>query len=294
MAKTSYITIPAGFDLQYKKVIKSGDRFITPRISVNRIFNSRAKKKGITQRSMFVELSSAWQGFSQATRDAWDLAGAVSNMSGWKLFVQDTTNRRKMDLAGYATPDVIYQSKVGRITIDPPATGLTIVQLHPQSYFVNKKVTGTRSQYEPKLISENLSLPIDISISYKADLKAIDSSAYAKFYVIVYSNYQGRDIENVCEIPFNLSNSWASLTSRISSVIGVFRGYTAFIQIHNARGTLLFDNVKIIHSSLNWARDPYCNYIERSFTKAFYQIPRNWGVEEIIEGAQYGSIYHTF
>ncbi len=294
MAKTSYITIPAGLDTQYKKVIKSGDRFIVPRVSVNTIFNSRAKRKGITQRSVFVQLSSIWQNFTQETRDAWELAGAESNMSGWKQFLQDTATRKKMNISGYAMPSTLYQNKVGRISITSPATGLTIMQLHPQSYYVNKKVKGTRSQYEPAQITENLDLPIDLAISYKSNLTALGADSYAKFFVVVYSSYQGRNIENVCEIPFALSHDWERLTNSISNVIGVFRGYNAFIEIHNCRGTLLFDNVNIEHSGLNWARDPYCNAIERTFTKAFYQIPKNWGVETITNGAQYASVYHTF
>lgn len=293
MAKTSYITIPPGLELSYNKALQSGDRFIYPHVKVKRLFTSRSRKKGLTQRSLMVSLSPVWAGFSESVKNAWNEAGAVCDMTGWKLFVQDTSLRIANDLPGYATPSTIYQSKVGKIQIESPAVGLTILQLHPQSYYINKKVTGTRSQYEPKLITENLSLPIQIAISYKSSLESAGDNPFARFFVVVYSNYQGRTIENVCEISFSLSHDWERLESSISGVKGQFRGYTAFIEINNARGFLLFDNVKIYHSGQNWARDPFCNSIQTSFTKAFYQIPKNWSAETVPDGAFYRSVYHS-
>jgi hypothetical protein len=292
MAKTGFITIPAGLDLSYKKAVQSGDRFVYPHVKVKRLFTSRSRKKGLSQKSLIVQLAPIWNAFDEPTKTAWTLAGAESSLSGFKLFIQDTSKRLANGLTGYSTPNVLYQSMVGKMQIESPAVGLTILQLHPQSYYVSHKVTGTRSQYEPKLITEDLRLPVDIAISYKSDLVSAGASPRARFYVIVYSNYQGRTIENTCEIPFALLHDWQRLTASISSVIGQFRGYTAFIEIHNARGSLLFDNVEIVHTGLNWARDPFCNSIQTSFTKAFYQIPKNWAPEEIISGAFYGSVFH--
>ncbi|MES2382884.1 MAG: hypothetical protein V4538_17685 [Bacteroidota bacterium] len=292
MAKTSYITIPDGLDLSYNKVIQSGDRFILPHVKVKRLFTSRYRKKGLTQKSLMVSLSPVWAGFSDAEKMAWNLSGAESKMTGWKNFVQDTAIRIANSLSGYATPNTLYQSRVGRITIEAPAIGLTILQLHPQSYYINKKVTGTRSQYIPQLVEENLSLPVDLAISYFSDLVSAGSNPRARFFVIVYSNYQGRTIENTCEIEFDLSHAWERKTASISGVLGQFRGYTAFVEINDAQGTLLFDNVEIVHTGLNWARDPFCNSIQTSFTKAFFQIPKNWGAETIPDGAQYRSVYH--
>lgn len=292
MAKTGFITIPAGLDTAYNKVIQSGDRFIYPHVKVKRLFTSRSKKKGLSQKSLIVSLAPVWNAFEQSVRDAWNDAGLVSGMTGFKQFIQDTAVRIANDISGYATPSILYQSKVGKMQVEDPAVGLTIVQLHPQSYYVNRKVSGTRSQYEPKLVQEYLSLPVDIAISYKADLESAGDSPRARFYVIIYSNYQGQTLENTCEIPFTFEQDWERLTATITNVKGQFRGYTAFIEIFNLRGTLLFDNIDIVHTGQNWARDPYCNSIQTSFTKAFYQIPKNWLAESISEGAFFRSVYH--
>jgi hypothetical protein len=291
MAKTSVLIIPPGLDTTYNKSLQSGDRWTIPHIKVKRLFTSRTKKRGLTQKSLFVKLAPVWAGFSDAERLAWTEAGAVCDLSGFKLFVQDTAKRIANDIEGYATPSILHQSLVGKIGIEAPAVGLTILQLHPQSYYVSKKVTGTRSQYAPVQIIENLSLPVDIAISYKSDLSSAGDNPYARFFVTIYSNYQGKDIENNCVIDFSLSHAWERKTASISGVLGKLRGYTAYIEIHDAQGTLLFDNVDITHGGQNWARDPFCNSIQTTFTKMFYQIPKNWAPQEIITGAFYRSVY---
>ena len=314
MARTTYITIPEGLDIQYKKAVQVGDRFVYPHVKVKRLFTSRSRKKGLTQKSLMVSLGPVWESFTLEQRESWNLAGAECGLTGWKLFVQDTSKRIANELPGYATPSTLYQSMVGRITIESPAVGLTIMQLHPQSYYILRKVSGTRSQYEPKLITENLSLPVDIAISFKSDFESIDGEtfgfgncpfgeylfggggggeSYIRFFIIIYSSYQGRTIENLCNIDIPLSSAgWERLTASINGVVGLFRGYNAFIEIHSARGTLLFDNVDIVHGGVNWARDPFCNSIQTTFTKAYYQIPRNWIPESIETGAFYRSVYH--
>ena len=291
MAKTSVLTIPAGLDTQYFTALQSGDRFIIPHVKVKRLFTSRSRLKGLTQKSLLVKLAPIWAGFSNAQKLAWNNAGAECGLKGWRLFVQDTSVRWANGFSDYATPSILHQSKCGKIAIESPAVGLTILQLHPQSYYVNKKVVGTRSQYEPKLITEDLSLPVNIAISYKSNLVAAGDSPCARFFITIYSNYQGLTKENTCVIDFSLVHDWQRLTASISSVIGQFRGYTAFVEIHDATGTLLFDNIEINHGGLNWCRDPFCNSIQTTFTKAFYQIPKNWAPEEIISGSFYGSVY---
>lgn len=292
MAKTSLLTIPSGLDTTYFKSLQSGDRYTIPHIKVKRLFTSRSKKKGLSQKSLIVSLSPIWASFTDEQRNSWNLAGAECNMSGWKLFVQDTSLRIANNIEGFATPNILYQSKVGKIGIESPAVGLKLLQLHPQSYYINKKVSGTRSQYEPKLITEDLSLPVDIAISYKSNLSSAGDSPHAKFYIIIYCNYQGITLESICEIPFSLVHDWQRLTARITNVKGQFRGYTAFIDIQDCQGELLFDNVEIVHSGINWARDPFCNSIQTTFTKMFYQIPKNWAPEDIMTGAYYRSVYH--
>ena len=291
MAKTSYQLIPSGLDISYKKTLMSGDRFTIPRVSVKRLFFSRSKLKGLTEKSLLPSLSLAWKSFTSGEQDAWGLAGAKMGLQGFKLFVKDTALRLKNSLSGYSIPSILHQAKFGRLHIETPANKIKIVQLHPLNYWVLKKVKGTRDQFEPQAIVESFDLPLDIKISYKSNLTASGGVASARFYVEVLSHYQGRDILTNCEINFTLQSGWASASASLSSVLGLVRGYNCYIEISNAIGDLDIDNIEINHSGHNWARDPFCNDINQGFTKAFYQIAKHWEAIDIPSGAQFDSFF---
>lgn len=292
MAKVTYLSIPSGMEDIYWKGLQPGDRFTFSRVRIKDIFLSRQRIKGISQRSLMPQLKPVWAGFTSEQQLAWEDAGAESNLSGWKQFLVDTSERRKAGHSGYATPNTLYQSEVGKIFIESPATGLTIEQPHPLTYYVQKKVTGTRSQYSPVAVTEPFSFPLTISISWKSDLTALDTDARARFFCRVYSSYQGRTIETDVEIVFGLSDDWQRASAVLNSVIGPVQGYSAFIEVYNARGTLYFDNVSIYHGSENWARDPVCNNISQSFTKAFFQVAKHWQAVDPQTGSDFGSYYY--
>lgn len=294
MAKTSYQLIPPELDEAYSKTLTSGDRYIIPRVRRKVLFFSRNRKKGLTQKSLIPVLRPVWNSLTQEERDAWTDTGKLTNLSGFSHFLKDRAFRIKNDLEGFATPNEYHQVEVGLLRVESPATGLKIQQLHPKNYWVQRKIAGTKKQYQPVAVTEDFDLPIDISINYKSDLTSVGAGSFAKFYCIVYSHYQGRNIETPCEISFPLVHDWATLTASLSSVVGLVRGYTAFLEIYNARGDLLVDNIEINHSAQNWCRDPFCYDINQSFTKAFYQIPKHWAAVDVPEGAYFESVYMNF
>jgi hypothetical protein len=291
MAKTSFQLIPVDMDLTYSRTLVSGDRYIIPRVRRKVLYFSRDKKKGLTEKSFMPILSPIWNALTQEERDLWTSTGALCNLTGFKHFLKDYAFRQKNSLSGFASPNNFHQVEVGLLRVESPATSLKIEQIHPLNYWVQRKVTGTKSQYQPVAITESFDLPLSLSINYKSNLASAGAGAFAKFYCIVYSHYQGRTIETPCEISFPLSHDWATLTASISSVLGLTRGYSAFLEIYNATGDLYIDNIEITHSAQNWARDPFCNDIDQGFTKAFYQIPKHWATVDLPEGSWFGSIY---
>lgn len=293
MAKVSYKLIPAEFDILYSKALTPNDRFTFSSVRVTRQFLSRAKIKGITQRSVLPEAGIAWNALTQAERDQWELAGDNTNLTGWRLFVKDYAWCKKLELGAPATPDLNYQVEVGRLTIQNPATSIKIAQLHPQNYYVIRKVRGTKSQYEPVLIFESFALPLVLSLSWKTNLVAAGASPLARIFIEVYSHYQGRDIVTELQIPFGLTDNWQRDSASLSSVLGVVKGYTAFIECEDVTGDLYFDNVAIEHSGQNWARDPWCYNIRSNYTKSFFQIPRHWVTIDVPENTFYDSFYYN-
>lgn len=292
MAQVSFRSIPPELLDHYKKALQSGDRFTLSVIKTKRLFTSRNYKKGLSQKSLIPELSQVWAGFDSGTKINWNNAGAFEGLTGWKEFLKDTAIRRANGGTGYATPQTDRQCNVGRMTVASPATGFTIQQLHPNSYYVQKKVRGTKSQYNPQIVAEFISLPFTIGISYRASLSASGGTPRARYYVEVYSHYQGLEIITPLEIDFNLDGNWHVDENTLTGVIGVVRGYTAFLQIENARGDVYFDNVRMEHSSQNWCRDPHCNNINVTFTKAFYQVPKTWDAVSLPTGCFFDSFYY--
>ena len=294
MAKVEYVSLIPAEEILYYKGLTAQDRFTFPRVCLKYTFFSLKKKKGLTARSLLPQIAEAWNPLTDLVKLNWKTAGAESNLTGYRLFVQDKSARIKNDLAGNATPSLFHQSWIGNLRIEAPADKIKIVQIHPRSYWIWKKVGGKKGMYQPVLVTEDFALSLKISLNYKSVLTAAGPSPSAKFYADVLSSYQGVDRHAFLEISIGLNDDWNFKESTLTSVLGYVIGYTLYFELLDLTGNLYFDNVKAEHSGQNWVRDPFCKDINQGFTKAFYQIPKHWAAVELPAGAQYDSIYKDF
>ena len=291
MAKTSYQAIPVGLEDLFSKVFKSGDRFTYARISRSKTIISRKLKNRLKSKSLLPIIKGYWNPFTTEEKAAWSAAGVVGGKTGYRLFVQDQSYRIKYDVAGVATPSTFHQYKVGILSIEAPATEIKIVQPHPQFYWVLAPVPGKKGMKEPVKVTENFSLPLKIGLNYKANLTSQGAGSFARFYGEIWSIYQGQNLSTQFYIDLDFVTDWVSVEDTISSVHGLAIGYNLFFYLYNLQGTLYTDIIKAEHNATNWARDPYCLDINQAFTKAFYQIPKNWAAVILPNGAGYDSIY---
>lgn len=294
MAKTSYIDILPEVEDPFFSSLQPGDRFTFGRVSRKNVLISRKRKTGLSQRSLLPEIAAAWAGLSGAQKTAWSDAGAECNLNGYRLFTQDYCARRVNDLAGLATPSLFHQSWVGQIHIGAPATEVKLVQIHPRSYYIKQKVYGKKSMYNPVVVTEDLTLPFDLSLNYKSNLTAEGADPYAKFYAEFWYSYQGVNLLYNLEIPLDLSAGWKNATATLSVLKSIVVRYDLHIHLHDLRGDLYFDNIKAEHGGQNWVRDPFCKDVDQSFTRNYYQIPKHWAPEILPEGADFESIYKDF
>jgi len=294
MAKTEYVDILPGLETAYFTGLRSGDRFVSSRVAKKIEFFSRKKKKGLTQKSLLPLISELWAGLTENEKKDWSDAGAKCDLNGWRLFVQDCCARIYNDMAGIATPSLFHQSWIGNLRIESPASELKIVQLHPKFYWVSKKVYGKKSMYEPVLVTEDLALPVKISLNYSSDLTETASGSFAKFYARFWHSYQGADQYTDLEIPIDYFSGWKNAEATLTSLSGYVIRYDLYFHLYNLRGNLFFDNIKLEHSGQNWARDPFCKDILQGFTRAFYQIPMHWAGVILPEGSIYDSMYKDF
>jgi hypothetical protein len=293
MAKTSYVEVPLEMEQAFKQCLQSGDRYTFPRIVRKHRYVSRERKSFLRRSQMVSQCAEIWKNFTQTVRDSWIAASLESGQRGYSLFVQDQVYRIKYGIPGEATPSLLHQYKVGRIVILAPSNDIRIAQFHPSSYYVYKKISGTKSQYQAVPVSEIFSLPLTISINYKSNLVSAGAFPSARFYAEVYHNYQGNTLTTTLECDLDLSTDWVNISANLSSVAGLAIGYNLYIDIHDCTGELQFDDVKATHNLTNWVRGFQCNQIDQSFTKQFYQVPRNWVPEIISDDAFFDSVYPT-
>ena len=316
MAKVSYIDIDVGLQGLYYQGLKSADRFLYSSVRLNPRILSKKKIKGLTAKSLLPQISQLWSEFNSSQRGAWGSAALDMGLTGYQLFVKDQTLRIKNSFAGTAIPSTLHQSLVGNLHIEAPANELKIIQLHPRSYWISKKVVGKKGMYEPVEITEDFSLPLKISLNYYSDLVASGVNPSARFYARIWSSYQGVDRHTDLEINFDiqsilgslfgdcyfgdsffgdiLNNNWYYAEATIDHVIGHLIGYDLQIHLYHLQGDFYFDNIKAEHSGQNWVRDTFCNDINQGFTRAFYQVPKHWVADIISEGADFQSIYKDF
>lgn len=291
MANLTYQDINPADEQQFFKGLNPQSQFLYSRMKKKTGIFSRKKIKALSARSFLPTISSLWATLTPTEKALWTTCGAYSGLNGWRSFVAEQSIRLKLGLSVPNTPVISHQAWVGHLSIGGSATQIQIAQYHPSSYYVHQKVVGKKGLYAPVLVSESMSLPLTIGISYRANLSAVGGSQFASFYAVVRSSYQGVDRENVVEIPFTNDNSWHTQTAILSSVRGYIIGYTLYIRIFGYTGDFYFDNVKAIHGSVNWVRDKNCTNIKQSFTNQYYQIPKHWVALEIPSGAVYDSDY---
>ena len=291
MARISYLIIPEGYDKLLARGLRPGDRFVIPRLTRANRFISYPRRQALKQRSLLPIVGPMWLALTQPEKDAWTEAATYSNQTGYRLFVQDTCERIRLELPGVATPSNLHQFKAGILHVETPATEILLTQPHPRVIWTRHKKRGTQSQYEFVQITEDFALPLTIELSYKTNLTSIGAGARARFYARVRSLYQGRDIYTNLSIDLPLISDWARAENTLSAVQGQPIAYDLFLEIYNAEGNFWLDNPVSFHSGQNWVRDPKCDNLQTGFTSVWFLVPKNWAAVELPEGADYGSIY---
>lgn len=295
MAYHTYVDISTSDAQKFFKALTPDSQFLYSKVKRKTGLFSSLKKLRLSERSLLPQISLLWSALTPTEQLAWKTAGSYAGMTtGWRAFVQEQCARIVRGLSVPNSPSNYHLGLVGRLHIGGSATQIHIAQYHPMHYYVHHRVTGKKGLYAPVLVTEPITLPIQIGFSYKSDLTSLGGSPYALFYIEIYSSYQGVDRVNVLEIPLTPSIGWNTVLESISGVLGYVKGYAVFIHIFGYSGDFYFDHVKILHGGTNWARDKECSRIQQTFTNQYYQIPAHWVALELPSGSWYASDYVDF
>lgn len=291
MPRVAYIDVPpelAGFYPKqfaplYKTVnssVRWNGRLIPPR-----------KKYKYTTKSLLPQIRDLWNGLTLTEQQAWRDAGHMQSYGAWNTFVQDTAYRLKYGIPGLADPSTLRTYKCGEILMPVDGPSFKLVQEHPIEYFKMRKVRGTKSQYEPVAIDEQLVLPLTVGLTFRTNLTATDANPIVRFYAEVHYSYQGTTPTTQVGFDIPLVSGWQRQTATLNGVVGHARWYTLVFELSGVSGTLQFDLVQSEHSGTNYARDFRCSSIGTGFTNTNYQLPKAWAAKEAVAGVEYGSVY---
>lgn len=276
MAQTGALDVPPELVELFHKIVSPSDTRRIGSVRKHGYLQSRARVLSLTNRSLLPQIRDLRDSLAPAEIAAWKEAALAGRQNWWNLFVQDTAYRLKHGIDGLAIPSTLHQYKVGRIEIAAPAERVLLTQYHPRKYFVNKKVRGNTTIREDIPIFERFQLPLNLAISYRSNLVTTRPDGRARFFAVVTSHYQGRNIETELTINFNLSTGWTRASASLDEVLGEAQHYQLFIELDGVRGAFEWDNVVSMHTGTNWARDWRCTDVNNELTKVNYQIEKSW------------------
>jgi len=302
MAKTAFQDVPDELKNLHRKSVQNRDRFIHGVVQSQRREMSKAQKRLLKRTanihspmqgrgSMFRFISPYWHALTDAQRAAWKASAAYSALTNWQLFISDNAARFKNSVSFPGTPSDVWQVRAGQIVIESPAAEILLRQDHPQAYVVAQKVAGQTWKKEIVEVVEVFGLPLTVGISYKSDLTPTGGTQRARLYADVLYSYQGVDRHAYVEVNFDPSTGWVADSATLSSVRGTLIGYTLYLDVYGYTGTLLFDNVRAEHGGTNWARDPRCDDISKTFENAFAMVPPYWSPDSLPSGASFSTVY---
>jgi len=118
MARTGCIVVPPGEEDSFPKAErKYQGSFSGIAATANRHIGRRQKER-LKDKSYLQDVGGRWSGFDDSKRSNWQSAGGYGGLGGYRLFVQDTSYRKKNDMAGEATPSDHHQFKSLRLYAD--------------------------------------------------------------------------------------------------------------------------------------------------------------------------------
>lgn len=289
MAKTETIVVSDELKNLYNAAIERSDPFVFGTAQAHKSLPSDRRRAVLKEQSLFRFLSPIWRELTDEQKQVWKDAAVHNGISGWQLFISDNAARIKTDLPLDVPPSELWQVRAGTLVIDSPADELVLKQEHPQSYYISRKVPGAAWKSELVLLTENFSLPLTLQIRYKADLTPVGGTQSARYFARIWTSYQGQDIYSDLDVNFDPDTDWTFAENSESAIRGILLGYTLYIEIIGYTGELLFDNIRAVHSGSNWALDPRCDEINKTFKKAFAIVPPFWIPVALPSGTSFSS-----
>jgi hypothetical protein len=271
--------------------LEQRDRYILGVVQGHKRLPSRNGRYALRGQSLFKFLAPFWWALTTEQKNIWKAAGVISTITGWQLFISDSAQRIRNDMDIGNNPSLLWQVRIGYITIESPADHIVLRQIHPRDYWIVRKKRGQPWKKELAQVREFFNLPLELEVRYRANLTPVGGEQVCRLYAAVWTSYQGVDYTTKSGIDLDPDTDWVHETAEISELRGIIVAYELWIEIRGYQGEILFDNIRAIHSATNWARDPRFDNMSQTFVKQYAIVQPFWEPIEQPAGAQYRTVF---
>ena len=252
------------------------------------------KKRRLRSQSLFSILSPSWRLLSEAEKMSWSQAGAPTGLTNWQAYISQSAGYRRIGDLNPPLPSIFHTGNIGMIANSASDDSLSIRQLHPQKYLVARPIPRQRWKSQLSTITEPFSFPITFKFNYLYLPGLNPQGDLPSASITIRSSYQGEDVVLNYSVSLQTAGVWSPASITVSNQLGYFVSYYVDIHCRISPATLYFDNVEIIHSATNWARDPKCNFVDRRFQKAFFLVSPFWSVSHQTGAPDFRSNFLAF
>lgn len=291
MAIVTGLNIPPDLKDSFLKAIDVKDRRTKISIEKKDIVWRKRNLKNFIADTPLDPVAVLWNNLSDADKAAWDTAASHCGMTGYRLFVQDTTYRIQNNLSGVATPNNNHQYKV----MKPSATASTsfyAAQRHGASYKLKQYRSGSKLAYDWVDISEVFAPPLKLEFDYYADLvKVYDWSTWT-LRIHFTGTKDGDFAEEYIDIDLLLdTNGWVRFSQELNPDLDEISYYFVRFYGYYVTGTSYFDNFNMEHGGQNWAINPNCDNLDQVYYIRYDRVYYPWEVVLLDERFIADSIY---
>jgi len=248
---------PEQEELFYKSCTKR-DGYFGTKVDKKDIVYRKRNFENFVQQSQFPDIATAWNSLTDYVKGLWSSAGQWANRSGWDLFAQDMGYRISNQIEGIGEANIYHQYKIGKITIEAPATSIIIKQD----------------------IDVDFTVDVDFSFNYFHQLTSTADPHYAIMFLYYWRNDGFGDELHYEDISFDEDDVWQYNEDTYGFSAGTIWGAYLQIEISNMQGNLYLDGISAINNEINLVNDWQCDTIETS-----------WASVNVPAGASFSSLY---
>jgi len=274
-----------------RKSLKIKRQFWAPIFDQKHVTWRKRNFRSLELLSTLPDISLLWSGLSSAQRTAWDVAASYSNLTGYQLFVKDTSYRINNNLAGLGTPNNNHQFKVLEWESAPGSEEFYLRQDHESEYTILVKNIGQKNAYTPVVITEVGTGVFSLEFDYFSDLDWTYEPDFFGVYIYFSGTKNGSPSSDSFWFDLEPQTDWTRFSEEFTPDLDEYDFYYVEFDAYPLNGLFRADNFNFYHDGQNWAFDPKCDNIDKEYYFRIDKWEFPWFVDSDIDPSKFESVY---